>query len=179
MKKLVKLYVSGMPINLSDSIKAFGFHGPLELDTKDIFRCLAKGAIVREILNNGKELPLTLSNYNKDNNPVVVSSVKKEEPSYIASDIPQEISVPAESAPVVEEVVEYKEEIEMPSNSVFISGHTDQPSEKANDYNTEVEEKKEEISKQEPVIEDTKPQYQPHKQYQNNYNKGKNKHGNR
>ena len=42
--KTVLVEVRGLPIVLSDNVKAFGVHGPLSMDEKDIFTCIAKGA---------------------------------------------------------------------------------------------------------------------------------------
>lgn len=66
MKKKVKIYVTGRPVALSNSIKAFGYHGPLELSTEDIFKCLACGARVIEI-SGTEEKVLNFNNYNTVN----------------------------------------------------------------------------------------------------------------
>lgn len=70
MTKLVKVQVNGMPIVLSNSVKAFGYHGPVMMTVKDIFTCLAGGAIVKEICGD-KEILLNFSNYDKENVPKV------------------------------------------------------------------------------------------------------------
>ena len=75
MDKLVKVTVTGRPISLSNSVKAFGHHGPIMMSTDDIFKCLISDAEVIEINpNNPKEdIRLNLANFKIDN-------FKKEEP---------------------------------------------------------------------------------------------------
>lgn len=70
MRKKVKITINSTPItNISTGvIMVRGTYSPMELDEDDIFRCICGKAIVEELLDNGKFLPLTLSNYNKDNN---------------------------------------------------------------------------------------------------------------
>ena len=65
MEKLVIVTVTGRPISLSNSVKAFGHHGPIMMDTEDIFRCLISDAEVIEVdPNNPKEgIRLNLANY--------------------------------------------------------------------------------------------------------------------
>ena len=192
MNKRVKLYVSGMPVSLSDSIKAFGYHGPLELDTKDILKCLVSGSIVKEIVD-GREINLTLANYDKDNRLPVV--VKKEEIIFKPEDKIKEVyevkpnvthqeTLDINPPEIINtEYEEVKEEVSMPSNSVFISGEiaTEEAvnEESNNDSEPDVEEEKEEddTSSEEPATKDNKPQYQPRPQYQNK--SSKNKHGRR
>lgn len=63
--KTVLVEVRGLPIVLSDNVKAFGVHGPLSMDEKDIFTCIAKGAYVWEIKPDGRKIKLDFTNYNK------------------------------------------------------------------------------------------------------------------
>ena len=49
----------------------------IRLSTNQIYTCLAGGARVEEILNDGTKLTLGISNYNKENNPVVDNAALK------------------------------------------------------------------------------------------------------
>lgn len=49
----------------------------IRLSTNQIYTCLAGGARVEEILNDGTKLTLGISNYNKENNPVVDNTALK------------------------------------------------------------------------------------------------------
>lgn len=123
MKKFVKLYVSGRPIALSDNIKAIGFHGPMYLDTADIFKCLANGAIVKEIIGL-EEINLTLSNYDKNNHKQVEGKVivpkKEEDTTPPQAKVIQPEPIKEESEPVGHSVT-----IKASDNvSVFISGES-------------------------------------------------------
>lgn len=187
MKKLVKLYISGMPVTLSDSIKAFGYHGPLELDIKDIFRCLVSGATVKEVLNNGKEINLTLSNYNKNNNVEICkeepAKVEPPKPVHVNEIKPDIVSKPQEFPAPEPVMVEYKEEVAMPSNSVFISGEAQVVEEAKIEEAADMEEETadEEVTEEDTPteeqtpVEQPKPKYQPPKNYQNGKS-GKNRH---
>lgn len=64
--KTVIVEVRGLPIVLSDNIKAFGVHGPVAMDEKDIFTCIAKGAYVWEVKPDGSKVKLDFTNYNKE-----------------------------------------------------------------------------------------------------------------
>lgn len=66
MDKLVKVTVTGRPIPLSNSVKAFGCHGPIKMSINDIFTCLAAGATVVEV-NGKEEVLLNFANYKTDN----------------------------------------------------------------------------------------------------------------
>ena len=104
MEKLVKVYVTGRPVVLSDSIKVFGFHGPIKMNTKDIFTCLASGAKVVELATNGEEITLNFHNYDKKN--------------YIS------LVQPTVTKPVVEKPVEeVKEEAEDSADEVELEGN--------------------------------------------------------
>ena len=117
MEKLVKVQVNGMPITLSNSVKAFGYHGPIMMDIEDIFRCIAGGAVVKEV--NGKnEILLNFANYNKENfkairvtksTPVTKSEVLKlpevEEKALDSSEFEEEIVDEVESISEEESVI--------------------------------------------------------------------------
>lgn len=68
--KTVIVEVRGLPITLSDNVKAFGVHGPVDMSEKDIFTCIAKGAYVWEIKPDGSKAKLDFTNYNKVDKPV-------------------------------------------------------------------------------------------------------------
>ena len=48
----------------------------IRLSTNQIYTCLAGGAKVEEILNNGTKITLGINNYNKENNPAIDVELK-------------------------------------------------------------------------------------------------------
>lgn len=150
MTKFVTVEIFGRPIVLSDSVKAFGFHGPVEMDVKDIFKCLVNNANVTEIIPGTREThKLTLQNYNKgfdmSSNPVIE---KKEEAKPIVNEVKPEpvIEDKKEDDPTTTLTSEIAEAT--PSSSEFI--HDEDKSK----------------GEQKPVLDNQQKQY---------YNKGKNK----
>lgn len=65
-KRYVKVVVTGKPVNVGNSVKTFGTHGPMWLDVKDIFVCLANGAAVYDV-SSKKEVRLNFTNYSDIN----------------------------------------------------------------------------------------------------------------
>ena len=63
--KNVIVEVRGLPITLSDNVKAMGIHGPVSMSTKDIFTCIASGAYVYEVQQDGSKKKLDFTNYDK------------------------------------------------------------------------------------------------------------------
>lgn len=150
MTKFVTVEIFGRPIVLSDSVKAFGFHGPVEMDVKDIFKCLVNNANVTEIIPGTREThKLTLQNYNKgfdmSSNPVIE---KKEETKPIINEVKPE--------PVVEDK---KEDDPTTTLTSEIAEATPSSSEFIHDEDKSKGEQK-------PVLDNQQKQY---------YNKGKNK----
>lgn len=85
MNKKVKVTVTGLPVTSISTPLTMGTHGPVIFSVEDIFKCIVCGAKVVEVLANS-EIPLTLSNYNKNNE---VSTVV-EEPQPIVEEAPPE-----------------------------------------------------------------------------------------
>lgn len=77
MTKKVKITVTGLPITTISSPLTMGTHGPVILDTNDIFKCIVAGAKVVEVFDGYGEVVLTLSNYNSDNIPYIKAAVVK------------------------------------------------------------------------------------------------------
>lgn len=155
MIKKVKIYVSGMPITLSDSIKAIGFHGPMDMSTEDIFRCLAAGAIVKEVLKGGKEIKLTFSNFDKINTPIIAAKATSDKQEVVKESEPQ-VTTDIESdkkEDIVEEAAPHVDEVVMPSNSMFISG--EQVSEEEAVGSLEEDDSVEELTEESSDEEDT------------------------
>lgn len=151
MTKFVTVEIFGRPIVLSDSVKAFGFHGPVEMDVKDIFKCLVNNANVTEIIPGTREThKLTLQNYNKgfdmSSNPVIVE--KKEETKPIVNEVKPE------------PVVEYKKEDD-PTTTL-----TSEIAEATPSSSEFIRDEDKSKGEQKPVLDNQQKQY---------YNKGKNK----
>lgn len=75
MEKKVKIAVTGLPIVSTSVPLIAGTHGPLNMDTNDIFKCILAGASVKELVGH-REVVLNLCNYDKDNSGTSKEEVK-------------------------------------------------------------------------------------------------------
>lgn len=132
MTKKVKITVTGLPITTISSPLTMGTHGPVVLDTKDIFKCIVAGAKVVEVFDGYGEVVLTLSNYNSDNTPYIKAAVVKatiDEMEDSEDDVQEQQSVSEE--PVITE-----------EDSVSAEDSTDDTSEEVVTEESQVEEPK-------------------------------------
>lgn len=86
MVKNVRVTVTGpMPINISTGALIRGTHGPMAMGEKDLFKCIAAGAIVNEVIKTGLEMRLDFTNYQTNNllSPVKRPTPKPVDNSYI------------------------------------------------------------------------------------------------
>lgn len=86
MVKNVRVTVTGpMPINISTGALIRGTHGPMAMGEKDLFKCIAAGAIVNEVIKTGLEIRLDFTNYQTNNllSPVKRPTPKPVDNSYI------------------------------------------------------------------------------------------------
>lgn len=68
MIKNVRVTVMGpIPIVTSVGSLTHGTHGPMLLDEKDLFKCIASGATVNEVITPGVQIRLDFNNYQTDN----------------------------------------------------------------------------------------------------------------
>lgn len=88
-KKMIKIPSSG-PIRARSFI-AGPILTPYKEDVRTIGAMINDGVTVIEVLDNGTELPLTLVNFNKDNNPkeVVAEEVKTAPAAQVQTQQPQ------------------------------------------------------------------------------------------
>ena len=93
----------------------------IRLSTNQIYTCLAGGARVEEILNDGTKLTLGISNYNKENNPVVDNAALKAKEE--AAKKAEAERLAAEAA--AKEAEKVKEEIKAEDNTNVTSEHED------------------------------------------------------
>lgn len=78
MVKNVRVTVTGpIPINVSTGALTHGTHGPMPMGEKDLFKCIAAGAVVNEVVTPDLQIRLDFTNYQTNN---VVSSVKRRDP---------------------------------------------------------------------------------------------------
>lgn len=68
MDKYVRVTVTGpIPIIISTGSLTHGTHGPMMMNENDLFRCIAGGAMVCEVVAPMVQVPLTFANYQSDN----------------------------------------------------------------------------------------------------------------
>lgn len=119
MQKNVKITITSMmPVTCTGMPLTRGTHGPMMLDTKDIFKLLINGASVKELIAGGEQI-LTLANFNTQFTSADIPNglVDKEDiPQAVISETPKfSIShenkyLTTEDAPVVEQELTYVEE---------------------------------------------------------------------